>query len=171
MDPKDKALKTALTGIAVLAVAMVGYYWISWKTHRSENDVSVTEKAEVQKDEKGSSEFAGVYSSTEAVEGNNHRLAFFSLNKKEDGSGYFGTAKVDPIGSDTEAAVFMSCNDVSIGDKDFFVKCNDPMLGQISFSGEWSKPNGTVQVSGKLLWSKDGAEIANKSTTLNRTGS
>lgn len=171
MDQKDKALKTALTAVGILAFAMFAYYWVAWHTRKTENDVNFSEKADAPApQDKTASEFAGVYSAAEPVEGNGHRLAFISLNRRDDGAGYFGTAKVDPIGSETESPTFFKCNDVNIADKDFFVKCNDPQLGQISFTGEWSKPSGAVQVTGTLLWTKDGNEIANKPTTLNRTG-
>jgi hypothetical protein len=172
MDPKDKAFKTAAAGIAFLAIAMVAYYWVSWKTHHSENEVNLSEKAEAPKEDKGSvSELAGIYSSSNALEAQNHRFAFFSLNMRDDGSGYFGTAKVDPIGSETESSVFMNCDEVNVTGKDFFMKCNDANLGQISFSGQWSKVNGVIQVSGQLLWSKGGTEIANKTITLTKSQS
>jgi hypothetical protein len=172
MNQKDKALKTALTAVGVLAVAMFAYYWINWHLLRkTENDVNFNEKAEVQTpDDKAAAAFAGVYSAADPIEGNNKRLAFFSLNRREDGSGYFGTAKVDPIGSETEASAFLQCNSVTIGDKDFFVKCEDKDLGEISYAGEWTKANGGIQVNGKILWSKNGTEITNKATTLTRTG-
>ncbi|MGZ3705325.1 MAG: hypothetical protein ACXWP1_05030, partial [Bdellovibrionota bacterium] len=62
-------------------------------------------------------------------------------------------------------------NDANVTEKDFFVKCSDPDLGQISFVGDVQKgAGGAIQASGKFLWSKDGTEIANKATTLSRTG-
>lgn len=166
---QDKALKTALTAVAVLAVLMFAYYWLQWRTRKTENDVNLQEKVEAPKEDK-SAEFAGVYSANEPIEGLDRRFAFISLNRKEDGSGYFGSAKVDQIASANDDATFFQCNDVSIGEKDFFVKCTDAQLGQISFVGEWNKASGSIQVPGKILWSRDGNEIANKSITLTHTG-
>ncbi len=168
MDQKDKALKTALTAVGILAFLMVAYYWVSWRTRKTENDINFQEKGESTKEEK--SEYAGIYSATEPFEGAGKRLAFISLNRKEDGSGYFGTAKLDPIGSETEGAAFLQCNDVTISEKEFFAKCSEASLGQISFSGEWTKAGGPPSASGTMLWSKDATEIANKKITLTRTG-
>jgi len=112
------------------------------------------------------SEFAGLYSASEPIEGMERRLGFFSVNKKEDGSGYLGSAKLDRIASTESAEEYLKCNDVAIAEKDFFIKCNSPELGQISFVGEWDKNTGSLQVKGKVLWSKDGTVITDKSVTL-----
>jgi hypothetical protein len=171
MNQKDKALKTALTAVALLAIAMVAYYWVSWRMRKTENDVNFSEKAEAPAEERATSEFSGVYSAGVPIEGMNYRFAFFSINRREDGSGFFGTAKADAIGAETETSIFLKCDHANIGEKEFFVKCHDDTLGEISFGGEWTKSGGTIQVPGHLLWSKDGAEITNKDVTLTRTGS
>lgn len=171
MEQRHKALKIAVTAIVLLAVAMFAYYRVTERTRRSENDVTVEKTTESPKEERLSNEYGGIYSTSDAIEGLEHRLGFFSLNRKEDGSGYFGTAKVDTIGAAEATSSYLKCNDANITEKEFFVKCMDPDLGQISFSGETKKDaNGTVQATGQLLWSKGGTEVANKSTTLTRTG-
>ncbi len=170
MDAKDKALKIAVGTVAVLAIAMFLYYWLSWRNRTTVNDVNVQERVDNIKEEK--SEFAGIYSSTEPVEGMERRLAFFTITKKDDGSGgHYGTLKVDRIASTEASEEYLKCNDVNIAEKDFFVKCNSPELGQISFVGEWEKSSGAIQVKGKVMWSKDGTVVTDKATTLTHSGS
>ena len=167
MDQKEKALKVALSFLGVMALAMFSYYWFSSRNRTTENDLNMQEKVEAVKEEK--SEFAGVYSGSEPVEGLNHRLGFFSVSRKEDGGSYFGTAKLDAVAAAVESSVFMKCNDVTLGEKDFFIKCADPNLGQISFNGEWQKSGTGIEVNGKLLWTKDGAEVLSRSLRLTRS--
>ncbi len=164
MDAKDKALKIALGTVAVLAVAMFAYYWFAWRNRTTQHDVNLAERVDRIREEK--SEFAGLYSSSEAIEGMDRRLAFFSVNRKEDGSGHFGTAKVDKIASTDNAEEYLKCNEVNIAAPDFFIKCNSPELGQISFVGEVDKSSGALQVKGKVLWSKDGTVVTDKATVL-----
>jgi hypothetical protein len=171
MEQRDKALKVALTAVVVLAAVMFGYYWFTNHTRKSENDLTVDKGSESPREEKLSQEFAGIYSSSDSIEGLDHRLGFFSLNRKDDGSGYFGTAKIDTVGAAEAATSYLKCNDANITEKEFFVKCNDPEFGQISFSGETKKDaQGSIQATGQLLWSKGGTEITNKATTFTRTG-
>jgi hypothetical protein len=167
MDSKDKALKTAVTAIVILAVAMVSYYWVAWRTRKTENDVNLHEKLDTARAQDERNSLAGVYSAVESVEALDRRLGFFSLNRKEDG--YFGSAKVDTVASTADASAYMKCEDVKIAEKDFFVKCADPDLGQISYVGEWQgAPGGAIQVTGKLMWIKDDKEVFDKAVTLNR---
>lgn len=165
MDAKEKAMKIALGTVAVLAVAMFAYYWFAWRNRTTQNDVNVNERVEASAEEK--SEVAGVYSAADTVEGLERRLNFFSVAKKDDGSGYFGSAKLSRIAASDGAEEFLNCHEVKIAEPDFFIKCSSPELGQISFVGEWKKVSGVVQVSGKLLWAKDGNVVTEKSTTLN----
>ena len=172
MEQRDKALKIAVSAVVILAAAMFAYYWFTNHTRRSENDLTVEKTTESPKEEKFSQEYAGIYSSTDSIEGLEHRLGFLSLSRKDDGSGYFGTAKIDTVGAAESATSYLKCNDANISEKEFFVKCNDPDFGQISFSGETKKDSsGTIQATGQLLWSKAGTEITNKATTFTRTGS
>jgi hypothetical protein len=172
MEQRDKALKVAVTAIVILAAMMFGYYWITNHTRKSENDLTAEKGSETPREEKLSQEYAGIYSTTDSIEGLEHRLGFFSLNRKDDGSGYFGTAKIDTVGAAESATSYLKCNDANITEKEFFVKCSDPDFGQISFSGETKKDaQGTIQATGNLLWSKGGTEITNKATTFTRTGS
>jgi|GEM_PF-4532454 len=168
MDAKDKALKIALGTIAVLAVAMFSYYWFSWRNRTTQHDVNVQERVDSIKEEK--SEYAGIYSSSEPIEGMERRLSFFTLTRKEDGSGHSGTLKLDRIASTEAVEDYLKCNDVNIGEKEFFIKCNSPELGQISFVGEQDKSSGALQVRGKVLWNKDGNVVIDKATILNHTG-
>ena len=167
MDAKDKALKIAVGTIAALAVAMVVYYWLSWRNRTTQNDLNVAERVESIKEEK--SEYAGIYSSSEPIEGMERRLSFFTVIRKEDG-GHSGTVKLDRIASTEAVEDFLKCPDVNIGEKEFFIKCSSPELGQISFVGEQDKSSGTLQVKGKLLWNKDGNVVMDKATTLTHSG-
>ncbi|HEY8279451.1 MAG TPA: hypothetical protein VIH99_07510 [Bdellovibrionota bacterium] len=172
MNDKDKAFKVAVTAIIILATLMFIYYWVSFRMRKTENDVGYQEKAEGTvaapslKDEK--SDFTGAYSVSESIEGGGRRLGFFSVNKRDDG--YFGSAKVDSVATTEDQSKYIPCNDVKIGEKDFFLKCSDPVLGQISFVGEWSKDSGGIQVSGKVTWFKDGNVLVEKNTSLTHTG-
>ncbi len=168
MNSKDKALKIAVTTIGILAISMIAYYWISWRTRTTENDVNFHEKVDAATIAEEKSDFSGIYSSAEPIEGMNRRLGFFSVNRKEDGS-YNGSAKLDTVSSTEDATAYLNCEDVKIGEKEFFLKCAEPELGQISFVGEWQRGgSGAIQVAGKLMWSKDGTVVVDKPTTLNR---
>lgn len=168
MDNKDRALKVFLGVVAVLALSMVAYYWVAWRTRTTAHDVNVSERAaDSPREEK--SEFAGIYSAADPIEGLERRLNFFSLSRKDDGTGYYGTAKVDRVASTESAEEFLKCPDANVAEKDFFIKCASPELGQISFVGEWSRGEAGIQVAGKVLWAKDGNVIADKATTLSHT--
>lgn len=166
MDQKDKALKIALMAIGALALAMFLYYFIAWRNRTTAHDVDF--KAQGDQAQEAKSELAGIYTLSEPVEGLERRLGFFTVNKRDDGSGsFFGTAKVDSIASTQDATAYIPCNDVNIGERDFFLKCVDPALGQISFAGEWEKSSsGAIQARGRLMWSKDATEVTSKSLTL-----
>lgn len=168
MNDKDKALKVFLGAVAALAVAMFLYYWVAGRARTTQHDINVGEKVDGIKEEK--SEFTGIYSASEPVEGGDRRLNFFTLSKKDDGSGFYGTAKVDKIASTEAAEEYMKCNEANVAEKDFFIKCSSPEAGQLSFVGEWSKgEGGVVLVPGKVLWAKDGNVLNDKQTTLSHT--
>jgi hypothetical protein len=168
MDAKDKALKIAVGTIAALAVCMFVYYWFSWRHRTTQHDVNVAERVENIKEEK--SEYAGIYSSSEPIEGLERRVSFFTVIRKEDGSGHSGTLKLDKIASTEAVEDYLKCSDVNIGEKEFFIKCSSPEMGQISFVGEQDKSSGALQVNGKILWNKDGTVITDKATVLTHTG-
>ena len=116
MDQKDKALKIALTSLGVLAVVMFIYYYVAWRTRTTEHDVNFHEKGDTTAESK--SEFTGIYALAEPVEGLNRRLGFFTVNKKDDGSGgYFGSAKLDTIASTADDTTYLQCPDVNIAEK------------------------------------------------------
>lgn len=166
MDQQTKALKSALIAIVILAAALVGYYWYAKRARTTENDVNFQEKTETPAASEAGSEYAGVYTSSEAVEGLERRLGFFAVNKKEDGTpGFTGTAKMDKMATTVDSTIYVPCPNVSVGEGEFFIKCADAEVGQISFVGE-SKSG---SITGKLLWSKDGVVVVDKATTLVRT--
>lgn len=167
MDAKDKALKIALGTVTVLAVAMFAYYWFAWRNRTTAFDVNVNERVEATREEK--SEFAGIYSTADLVEGQGRRLNFFSVSGKDDGSGYFGSAKLTQVASTEAAEEFLQCGQVKIAEPDFFIRCDSAELGQISFVGEWRRGTGPLLVTGKLLWSKNGEVVTEKNTTLSHS--
>ncbi len=160
---QNKALKSALIGILVLAGAMVAYYWYASRARTTENDVNFHERTEGPATETNS-EITGIYASSEPVEGLEHRLGFFAIHRKEEG-GFSGSAKMDRIATTVDSTIYVPCDSVTISEGEFFVKCSSPELGQISFTGQ--NQNGVV--SGKVMWSKDGVVVADKSTTLQRS--
>jgi hypothetical protein len=165
MDAKDKALKIAVGAVVALALAMFLYYWFAWRNRTTVHDLNLQEKVESAPEEKDA--FAGMYSAVDPIEGMERRLNFFTVSKKDDGSGgYFGSAKVDRVASTEAAEEYIKCPEVNIAEKDFFLKCFSPELGQLSFVGEWDKSSGSLQVKGKALWSKDGTVLTDKATTL-----
>lgn len=167
MDSKDKALKVFLGTVAVLAAAMVAYYWIAWRTRTTEHDLNLAEKGGPAVAEQ-KAEFAGMYSATEPLEGLERRVNYFTLSPKEDGTGgYQGTAKIDRIATTEAAEEFIRCPDVKVAEKDFFIKCSSPELGQISFVGEWTRGEAGIQVAGKFLWAKDATVVTDRNATLN----
>ncbi len=165
MDNKDKALKIFIGAVALLAVAMVAFYWVQSRTRTTSHDVNLAGGGgDSPREEK--SEFTGIYSSSDPVEGLERRLNFFSLNRKEDGSGFHATAKLDRVATTESAEEFITCQDAKVGEREFFVKCSSPEIGQISFVGEWVKGDSGLRVPGKVLWSKEGSVIADVATTL-----
>lgn len=169
MDSKDKALKLFLGTVAVLAAAMVAYYWVAWRTRTTEHDLNLADRGGPAAVEQ-KAEFAGMYSAADPLEGLERRVNYFTLSPREDGSGgYQGTAKIDRVASTEAAEEYIRCPDVKVAEKDFFIKCSSPELGQLSFVGEWSRGEGGIQVAGKFLWAKDAAEVTALNTTLTHT--
>jgi hypothetical protein len=151
MDQKKKAFQLALMGIAVVAILMVGFYYFKDQMRKGENAVDFSEasgESSLPKSEK--SEFVGMYTPDGPLEAKEKRIAFFMVNRAEDG-GYLGSAKVDTVGSDQ--SIFFRCVDVKIEEKDFFLNCKHETEGAISLNGTWSKESGQLLVDGKVLWS------------------
>lgn len=161
MDSQKKALTYALTGIGILAVAMFAFYYV--QNHfiaPSGNGEEVGE--EIAREEK--SEFVGTYSPSDGpLEAAGKRIVFFTVNAKEDG-GYLGSAKVDTIG--TEETNYFECIDVKIEDGAFFLSCQNPALGNISYNGSWEKSGGTIQTAGKVLWTQQGNPVLEQARRL-----
>ncbi len=151
MDQKKKALQIALTGIAVMAIVMVGFYFVRDRTQKSESEVDYSETGSDSGAPKGErSEFVGMYTPDGPLEAQEKRIAFFMVNRAEDG-GYLGSAKVDAVGSDQ--SIFFRCIDVKIDEREFFLNCKHETEGAISLNGTWSKASGQLEVEGKVLWS------------------
>ena len=172
MDSKNNALKIALAAVVLLAILMISYYWIAWRSRKTEHDLNLQEKAaETQAPEVHEKvDYSGMYTTAEAITTSEYRLGFFTVNRREDAQGYSGTAKVDRIGSTQEPSVYFRCDEVTANEKEIFFKCVDATLGQISFAGEWQAGGAGREASGKLLWSKDGTALADKSTAVSRSG-
>lgn len=160
MDSQKKALTYALSGIAILAVAMFAFYYV--QSRMAASGPSEEGGEEIVKEEK--SEFVGTYSPMDGpLEAAGKRIAFFTVNAKEDG-GYLGSVKLDTIG--TEEADFFECVDVRIEEKDFFLNCPSPAHGVVSFNGAWEKAGDSIQVAGKVLWTKEGNSILEQERRL-----
>ncbi len=157
MDSKKKALQSAILGIAIVAILMVGFYYFKDRLRKPESDAEFEQTAaqEVVPGEK--SEFVGMYSPSDGpLEAEGKRVALFTVNRAEDG-GYLGSVKVDPIGGDQ--SVFFPCVDVKIEASDFFLKCVHETHGSISLDGSWTKSAEGLMVDGKVLWSVGGRSI------------
>jgi hypothetical protein len=168
MENKQKALVTGLIAVAVIAVAMFLFYEVQKRSHNSEDDVEAGMKAAaVAQQTVPVSELTGTYGANEPIEGNGKRFASFTISQRADGA-LAGAAKLDTIGGDSEGVNFLNCMDVKTGEKDLFIKCNDPALGVFSFSGEWHKAADGVHATGHILWAKDGNAYMDKGVTVTR---
>jgi hypothetical protein len=161
MNSQKKALTYALTAIGILAVAMFAFYYVQNRFAGSSN-TGEEGGEEIVKEEK--SEFVGTYSPTDGpLEAADKRIAFFTVNAKEDG-GYLGSVKVDTIG--TEETNFFECVDVKIEDNAFFLSCQNPTLGSISYNGSWEKTGSGIQTAGKVLWTNQGTPVLEQARRL-----
>lgn len=151
--------------LAILAAVMFFFYFVKDRTRKTDADVDLNQKVEQVKEEK--SEFVGIYSPQAALEAEGKRIAFFQVNRKDDG-GYLGAAKLDTVGE--SESIFLNCVDVKIDEKDFFLKCLDERVGVISLNGQWQKADSGITVSGNILWSKDGNSLLESPTLLNFVG-
>lgn len=161
MDQKNKAIKYALICVLLLAIAMVAFYKFAPQMRRIEAEQSQAENAVVPVAQDPG--YSGIYTLAESVEGLSHRLGFFSINKKD--TSYFGTAKLDKVADTASDPVYIDCAPVTVNEKEFYLKCSQPELGDISINGTWL--NGDV--TGQLLWNKDGNVITTKAVLLHRS--
>lgn len=159
MNSQKKALTYALSAIAALALAMTAFYYVQSRMAASDTAEEVGE--EIVKGEK--SEFVGTYSPDGPLEAAGRRISFFTVNAKEEG-GYLGSVKLDTIGS--EEVSYLECVDVRIEDSTFFLSCQDPALGNISYNGSWSKNGNSIQVNGRVLWTQQGTSILDQERGL-----
>lgn len=158
---QKKALYFALVFIAVFAVVMVVFYKIKeFKT----SDPSSGEKAPVAAMETTKSPYEGIYTFDSVVEAKEKRLSYFSVNRREDHLG--ASVKVDSVGSDH--ADFMDCADVKFEEPVFFVRCELPDLGSVSFDGKILKEESSANfaVEGKLLWQLNSQALVEKNMRL-----
>lgn len=156
MNNNKLALRYALIAIALLAVAMVAFYYVQSRTRTSENDLDMSQAVSGDREQK--SEFVGIYSPSDGpLEAGGQRISFFTVNREEDG-GYLGSAKVDTVGAD--ASEFFPCVDVRLEGGEFFLNCKHPNGGAISLNGQWTKDShGAIQVDGKVLWIQGGNPV------------
>lgn len=161
MENQKKALTYALSALAILAVAMVAFYYFQ---NRFAGGGNFEEEAgeEIQKEEK--SEFVGTYSPSDGpLEADGKRIAFFTVNPREDG-GYLGSAKVDTIGANE--SFFFECVDVRIEEGEFFLSCRNQTQGSISLNGTWTRESGGILVDGKVMWMREGNLLLEQSRRL-----
>lgn len=161
MKSQKKALTYALSAIGALAVAMFAFYYVQ---NRLAGPSTSGEQGgeEIAKEEK--SEFVGTYSPADGpLEAAGKRIVFFTVNHKDDG-GYLGSAKVDTIG--TDESFFFECVDVRIEEKEFYLSCQSPTQGAISYSGNWEKAGDTIQTAGKVLWMQQGSPVLEQERRL-----
>lgn len=152
MEKQKQALIYLLSAVAILATAMVLFYYFSDRMRTTDSNIDLNEKVESPVYEK--SEFVGVYSPADgALEAGNKRIAYFTVNQREEG-GYLGTAKVDTIGG--EESEYFPCVDVKIEESEFFLNCMHETGGSISLNGTWVKNStGAPVVTGKVMWSQN----------------
>lgn len=160
MNSQKKALTYALSAIAALALAMVAFYYVQSRMAASNGTEEVVGE-EIVKGEK--SEFVGTYSPDGPLEAAGKRISFFTVNAKEEG-GYLGSVKLDTIG--TDEVNYLECVDVKIEEGTFFLSCQNPAHGNISYNGSWQKNGGTIQVDGKVLWTLEGNAILEQERRL-----
>lgn len=162
MNSQKKALTYALSAIGILALAMFAFYYVQSRYAASKSGTEEGVGEEIVKEEK--SEFVGTYSPVDGpLEAAGKRIAFFMVNAKEDG-GYLGSVKVDTIGSDETG--YLECVDVKIEESAFFMSCQSPALGNISYNGQWEKTGESIQVEGKVLWTQQGSQVLDQRRLL-----
>jgi len=157
MAQQKKAFSAALLGIAAVAAAMVAFYYFQNQFRKpegvEEGAVVAEEETEILQPQEGRSEFAGLYAATDGtMEAAGKRITSFSVNNTD--GVLTGSVKIDTIGTDEGTTA--NCNDVRIEGKEFFLKCQHPAEGMISLNGAWTKTEGSIAVTGKVLWSRNG---------------
>lgn len=159
MNDNKRALTLALAALAVLALAMVAYYYVEARRPTAALDANAIANGEGEaaaEPEENLSRFAGLYSPQDgALEADGKRLAFLSLSAEE-GGGLAGFFKLDSIGAQEEFQV--ECSDVRFDAHEVFVKCSHVALGNISLNGTWAKADG-IYIDGKVLWTRDEAVV------------
>lgn len=162
MNSQKKALTYALSAIGILALAMVSFYYVQDRLAASKTNGEEVVGEEIVREEK--SEFVGTYSPVDGpLEAAGKRISFFMVNAKEDG-GYLGSVKLDTIGTDETS--YLECVDVKIEEKAFFLSCQSPASGNISYNGSWEKTGDSIQVAGKVLWTQQGNAILDQERRL-----
>lgn len=158
MNSQNKAFTYLFTAVAIGAVIMVSFYYVKGRMRTTEHDLDLSQKVEAPASEKG--EFIGIYSAGTPLEADGKRIAFFTVNRKEDG-GYLGSAKLDTVGG--EDSTYFQCIDVRIAEKEFFLKCAHESEGSLSLNGQWQKGESGLEVSGQVLWAKSGNAVLDTS--------
>lgn len=171
MEQQKKALTYAAVAIGILALAMVIFYYVQERVAPTESNIEgdgSQQEEKVNSEQFVQSEFAGLYAPAEgSLEAEGKRVGFFTVSQIEDGS-LSGSAKVDTIGKNE--VFYFRCNSVRIEEQDFFLNCIHEKEGSISLNGKWQKgPDGTLLVSGKVMWSKAGQLILDTYSNFNFT--
>lgn len=157
----NKPFKIAAIFLVILAVAMVVFYKAKERSGVTDTPLGDSSGSELKKDQ---SPLEGVYSSADgALEAGGKRLAFFQVVGRE-GGGFGGIARVEVVGANPgEGVTEVECQEVKLGESELFLRCSHSVEGSISFDGQVSRgEGGAVQVSGKLLWSKEGNPILDR---------
>jgi len=155
MNKQKQAVTYLATGVAVLAVLMVLFYYLSDRFRKTDSHVDLDQKVDSTPLEK--SEFVGIYSPADGpLEAAGKRISYFNVNQREEG-GYLGTVKVDTVGVDE--GEHYRCTDVRIEASEFFLRCSGGE-NSISLNGTWKKNEaGVISVAGKVLWTENASLI------------
>lgn len=157
---EKQALKISLIVLGVLALGMIFYYKV-FRAH-TDDEISLNQKVEISREVK--SEFEGIYSPVDSLEGAGKRISFLSITRKEDGS-LTGSWRMEKIGGDEIR--YFDCLEARADEKEFFVKCVNSEYGTISYDGEMKKAEAGYIVSGKLMWMNQGTVLLEKSIQMN----